>query len=475
MNVLVISVNRSFLPVPVMPLGACMIAEAAERAGHNVTFADLLFERDPLRAVEQRIEEARPDIIGLSVRNIDNNDMRDPSFFVADLIPLIERIRTKTKARIVLGGAAVSVMPEEILRFTGLRIAVTGDGEVVFPELLRRLSAGEPLRDVPGLARIEDDVFIGNPQTACADPRGGIAPDFSRWVDIRRYLSRLSSVPVQTKLGCHFRCVYCTYRKLEDGSYRLFTPESVASSVRRLASSGLRDIEFVDNVFNSPYGHAFALCETLAREKLPLRLCSIELNPAFLDDPLIEVMERSGFVGIGITVESAADKVLEALRKGYAAEDVARAAACVRRHNLPCLWIFMLGGPGETESTVKETLRFAEKHIRSGDTAFFNIGIRVYPGTELETIAREQGILSLAPKNMLPPVFYLSPEIDGEWLHAQLRGALDTHMNFINSDSLGLSYLPALHRLSYRLGIKSPLWRYTRPIRRALRAVGLNA
>jgi radical SAM superfamily enzyme YgiQ (UPF0313 family) len=475
MNVLVISANRHPLPVPVIPLGACMISEAADRAGHAVTFADLMFEKDPLRAVEKAIEDAQPEIVGISLRNIDNNDMRNPAFFVSDIVPIIERIRGKTEAEIVLGGAAVGVMPEHIMRFTGVSLAVTGDGEIVFPELLDKLSAGESPRGLQGLATIEDDIFIGNSRSVSIHPHGSTVPDFCRWVDIRGYLARLSSVPVQTKLGCHFRCVYCTYRKIEGGSYRLFPPESVADSVRRLASSGLRDIEFVDNVFNSPYGHAFALCESLASEKLPIRLCSIELNPAFVDDPLIEVMERAGFVGIGITVESASDKVLEALRKGYTAEDVARSAACISRHNLPCLWIFLLGGPGETESSVRETLRFAERRIRSRDTVFFNIGIRIYPGTELEDIAREQGILSLAPKDMLAPVFYLSPEVDSEWLCAQLQSSLDTHMNFINSDSLGLAYLPTLHRISCGFGVKSPLWRYTRFIRRGLRSVGINA
>ena len=70
MNVLVISANRRLLPVPVMPLGACLISEVAERAGNNVTFADLMFERDPLRAVEQAIEDAQPEILGISLRKV---------------------------------------------------------------------------------------------------------------------------------------------------------------------------------------------------------------------------------------------------------------------------------------------------------------------------------------------------------------------------------------------------------------------
>ena len=84
-------------------------------------------------------------------------------------------------------------------------------------------------------------------------------------------------------------------------------------------------------------------------------------------------MELAGFVGIGITVESASDIVLDKLKKGFTAKDVYNAAQVIKRHNLPCLWIFMLGGPGETEATIQETLRFAERYIRPKDVAFFVI------------------------------------------------------------------------------------------------------
>ena len=218
----------------------------------------------------------------------------------------------------------------------------------------------------------------------------------------------MAAVPVQSKLGCHFRCVYCTYRKIEGSSYRLFERESVAEAIRSLSASGVRNIEFVDNVFNSPYEHALTLCEDLARLRHGACLYSLELNPLHTDDKLLTLMERAGFRGVGITVESASGAVLERLRKGYSAESVYNAATVVKRHKLPCVWIFMLGGPGETEATIEETLRFAAKSIRPWDTAFFNMGVRIYPGTELESIARNDGVLNLQGDDMLTAVLYLT-------------------------------------------------------------------
>ena len=135
----------------------------------------------------------------------------------------------------------------------------------------------------------------------------------------------------------------------------------------------------------------------------------------------------------------------------------------------------MLGAPGETEETVRETLHFAEHSIRPQDVAFFNVGVRIYPGTELDRIAREEGVLTLPSHNMLKPVFYLSPKLDLEWLLNELNEAVSAHMNFIGPDSLKNPFLPLIQRFGYRLNIKPHLWRYTRYIRRGLRLLGVEA
>jgi radical SAM superfamily enzyme YgiQ (UPF0313 family) len=474
MDILVIATNRNSVPSPVMPAGACIVAEAAERAGHAVRVLDLMFARDPMAALESELRSSRPDVVGLSIRNIDGNDMQNPVLYARELLPLIRAVRGTTDAEVILGGPAVAVMPEELMRYTGVHLAVPGHGDVVFPELLENLPNKETLKKTPGIAWIEDGVFKRNPLSCHLAP-GFKAPDFKRWIDTKAYLSRLSTVPVQTKLGCNFRCVYCTYRNIEGHSYRCLEPGSVVEAVRGLVSQGLRDLEFVDNVFNSPYAHAMDICEELARARTGARFHSMELNPYSMDDTLVTAMERAGFASMAISAESASDDVLKGLQKGFSSEDVHRTAEVVSRHSLPCLWIFLLGGPGETEASVRETLRFAEHSIRPGDAAFFNVGVRIYPGTELETLAREQGLLSLSPGEMLEPVFYISPEVGFEWMLREVRASVDTHMNFMDLNPVGMGILPTLNRVSYRLGIGSPLWRYTRQIRRGLRLLGIAA
>ncbi|WP_429886622.1 B12-binding domain-containing radical SAM protein [Geoalkalibacter halelectricus] len=474
MNVLLISTNRNCLPMAVMPMGACLIAEAAEQAGHRVHLLDLMFAERTHLPVETAIAEYHPDVIALSVRNIDNNGMQQPEFYLNDLQTVVDLIRTRTQVPIILGGAALGVMPEAILRLTNVSCAVVGDGTRVFPVLLERLSRGEGYADVPGVALIHNGKFRSNPTLPSDIPAICQVPDYRRWLDIRAYRSRLATVPLQTKTGCEFRCVYCTYPGIEGHTCNLKDPGSVADAVMRLSASGFHEIEIVDSVFNAPLDHALNVCTALARVGSKARIQCLELNPRYVTDELMCSMAEAGFTGIGITLESAADAVLEGLNKGFSSHEVHRAAEVVSRHRIPCAWIFLFGGPGETRETVRETLHFAQTRIRPGDIAFFNTGIRIYPGTHLETIARRQGILKCSEQEMLFPKFYVSPEVEAGWIEQELKQAMTSHLNFIDMGSLSLPFLPKIHRIGAGLGLRPPLWRYTRLIRRTLRMAGMD-
>lgn len=472
MNVLIISSNRNRQPVAVMPIGACIAAEAAERIGHKVSFLDLMFSRDIKGEVEKIITKVKPDIIGISIRNIDDNFMNKPRSLFEDLSSLTEIIKNKSNAKIILGGAAVPLMPEQLLRYSGTDLAVLGYGESIFPKLLQALEQKRPFEEVEGIGWIENGNFRKN-EINGARLNDCPVPDFWRWINLKAYLSRFSTIPVQTKRGCPYKCIYCTYANIEGENYHLSNAHKVVNRIKKLAAKGLYDIEFVDNVFNSPYDHAFDICSHLAHAKLPVRLQSMELNPRFIDDYLLEEMEKAGFIGIGLTAESTDDKVLESLGKDYTTQDVHQAAEVINRHKLPCFWLFLLGGPKETPDTIKRTLTFAQQCIRKGDTVFFNVGIRIYPGTRLETIAREEGVLDVGPEEMLNPKFYFSPLLEKQWLYDYLNQTISQNLNFIDPDSFTMPALSKIQRLLYILGIKHPLWKYTRTIRKISKLAGI--
>ena len=143
-----------------------------------------------------------------------------------------------------------------------------------------------------------------------------------------------------------------------------------------------------------------------------------------------------------------------------------QAAEAIRGSSLPFFWMFLLGGPGETQETVSETLDFAQRTLRPGDVAYFNVGIRIYPGTELERHARREGVLSAAATEMLTPEFYVAPELDLQRTLYQVRRAVAQNLNLLHSASLSHPWLPVVNRWFSRLPLRGPLWRHTRAIRR---------
>jgi len=437
-----------------------------------VRLLDLMFSPAPEAELRRALRASPPQAVALSVRNLDNTTMEKPENYLPALLPLVQVIRNEGIAHLILGGAAIGIAPEPILRLTGADWAVVGAGEEAFPRLLGALDAGRPPGLIPGVAQVRNGTFgLQPPEVATQAPFS--FPDLKRWVDLRRYRREGGTYPLQSKRGCSFECVYCPCPRIEGSAYRLAPPSRVAAEVGRLAAAGVRDIEFVDTVFNAPYQHALEICGEIARRRPRARLHTFELNPAFVDAPLLFAMEAAGFAAVGITAESAAGPVLAELGKNYAPEHLEKSAAALRRSRPPCLWIFMLGGPGETAGTVAESLRFARQQLGPNDAAFFSLGIRIYPQTPLERRARAEGLLPQG-RDLADPAFYLSPEIEPTEVQAMVREAVRADHRFITFDMESLRFLPAIRGLAGRLGLAPPLWRHTARMRSVLARFGVR-
>ncbi len=472
MEILIVAANRCRDPEPVMPLGACLVAEAARLAGHRVRLLDLMFASRPEAKLRNAVRRTRPDVVGLSLRNLDNADARDPRFYGAEARVLVEVAREAGAGEVVLGGSAVGIAPEALLRFTGARWAIVGPGEHAFPAFLAALQEGGDPARLPGVAECRHVHFSGlqPPET----PPPGPASDLGHRISLGPYLRRLGVTPIQTKRGCPFACVYCTYPRLEGTAYRLRDPRAVAEELVDLKRRGIRHVEVVDSVFNAPAQHAHSVCEAVADQKATPALISHNLTPEGLDRHMVTALRAAGFCAIGVTAESAADPVLGGLGKGFGADDVWRAAEALRHGGIPVLWIFLLGGPGETLGTAKQTLRFAREALGPGDAAFFGVGVRVYPGTALEAIAAREGQIPSQSADLLHPVFYFSPSVERAALEALVRDAVNSDRRFLASGAPGWSLIPILRRAAGAVGAAPPLWRHGPRIRALLGLGGIG-
>ncbi len=412
MRVLLISSNRlrpsPGLPwTPVEPLGAAYVAAALRRAGHDASLLDLCFAEDRAAAVRGEIARTRPGVIGISLRNIDLMAYFNQVSFLPELKDTVEECRRASIAPVVLGGSGFSVMPRELLAFTGCDAGIAGEGDWSFPELVGRLDRGDALDGIPGVVRPDGGEPVQPAGAGAFHALGGHVRPARDLVDAGRYREAGAAASVQTKRGCPFSCVYCTYPLVDGTVVRERPPDEVAEEFRELYERhGIRDAYVVDSQFNYPREHAAAVCEGLAAQRESVRVrWSCMANPAHLSEELALLMRVARCAAVDLSIESASDRVLEALGKGYTVADVARAIEILASCRLPFSTWVLCGGPSEDRGTLRETLRFlAAARVPE---VLFAVGVRICPGTRIERIAREAGAIPEGA-SLLEPRYYLS-------------------------------------------------------------------
>jgi radical SAM superfamily enzyme YgiQ (UPF0313 family) len=472
-RVLLVSTNRERQPYPVVPNGLACIASALDGAGHRVRFLDLCFAKNPVACARSTTREFRPDIIGVSVRNIDNSDAIALRHYTPEARDVLHALREAAPAaKVIAGGAAFGVAPEALFRDLGVDYAVAGDGERASVALVDALCSGAPVENIPGLVRDRNGTVVFNPPGEDADLDSLPRPALHRWIDLARYQRHGGTVPIQTKRGCVYKCVYCTYRNVEGWGYRTRHPELVADEIEELkAKARVHHFDFVDSTFNSPPGHALQVCEAIARRKLGIQLDTTNFTPATASSELLGAMKAAGFRSLGITAESASDRVLDKLEKGFNAAKVREVAQRVERHGIKTLWIFLIGGPGETRLTLEETLAFAKWRLERGDAVYVTVGLRIYPGTTLHRIAIAEGRVP-ANSTLLDPAFYFSSDLQFESAVVRLKRFAADHPRFMFSADSRSMVLPYLTRAASVLHLPRPHWQYLGLFQRVARAIG---
>ncbi|HEY5763024.1 MAG TPA: radical SAM protein [Rhodocyclaceae bacterium] len=472
MRVLLIYSNQSRELVPAPPVGVSYVASASEAAGHSTRLLDLAFSRDVAADIRTAIRALRPEVVGLSIRNIDNlvqQRFESPQAALLAQIAVIRREARRadgTPVPLVLGGPAVSVLGEAAITIFDADFAVIGEGETSFPQLLSALEAGDSaaLAAVEGLCWRREGEVVVNPVGRLGQFAGS---GMERWVDWDAYQRQGGTWPIQTKRGCPMRCSYCSYPLIEGRRGRLREPAEVVDEIERVlretsCNGGVRPrtFEFVDSTFNVPASHAIAICEEIIRRRVGTSFTAMGINPRDVPPELFPIMKRAGFNSVMITPESASPAMLENYVKGFTMAEVEQTLQHVRAAKLKSMWFFMLGGPGETMETCEESIAFARDRLRSRYffTVFFT-GIRVLPGTLLARQAIERGHLDPAA-DLSGGVFYLSPAVDEQRVIDRINAAIVRNPAIVHAAEGGSRSQPPLYRALNALRVAPPYWRF---------------
>lgn len=346
MRVLLVYSNqaRDLLPAP--PIGLAYVAGATRRAGHDVRVLDLLKSRRPLDHLREAVRAFAPEVVGFSVRNSDNVVSQRPVWHLGELARMLAVVRRESRAPIVLGGPAVSILGAAALTRLDADFGVVGEGEETFPQLLAAIGGTERYEDIAGLCyRVDGTVRCTPPVLLERFGASGI----EEWIGWPAYERAGGTWTIQTKRGCPLTCAYCAYPAIEGRAGRRRSAEEVVDEIERvMARVGPRAFEIVDSTFNVPAEHAEAICREIIRRGLEINLTATGVNPLGVSATLFALMRRAGFNSMMITPEAASDVMLRSLRKGFTVERVHERARRARESGIASAWFFMLGGPGET-------------------------------------------------------------------------------------------------------------------------------
>ena len=418
MRVLLVSANTEMMTMPTLPLGLGCVAAATRNAGNEVALLNLMFEGDPGSAIKTSIEDFRPHVIGISVRNIDDQNMLRPQFLVAPVREVIASCRGLSDAPVILGGAGFSIFPASALRYLGADMGIQGEGEAVFPLLVDRIGKGGQVSDLPGIHLPSRPVPVADVGAVREPPLHHYEknldalplPEHSLWIPPGADQRNLW-VPVQSRRGCPLDCTYCSTSMIEGKAIRRRSPDQMVKWLAELRKTGCRNFNFVDNTFNLPLPYAKELCRQVIQAKLDLNLWCL-IYPKSIDRELVELMRRAGCRQISFGFESGSDRMLRSLNKRFDKREVSAVSKMFAEAGIERMGFLLLGGPGETKGSVEESLSFADS--LNLETLKITVGVRIYPQTPLARTALGEGVIK-ADEDLLWPRFYLAPELR-DWL-----------------------------------------------------------
>ncbi len=425
MRILLISANRhdryaGSLPIRPAPIGLAYLAAHLDTARHPVRVLDLMFAADPERAVEETVAAFDPGLVGIAVRQADNQAPSRPVSFLPLARELIARCRALCKAPIAVGGQGFSLLPKACFEYLDPDFGIVGDGDQSFPLLVEALAGGEECGHLPGIVHRHHGVVRVNPWRSFADYR---RPPRLDLLDLAPYRAEGYGLGVIAKMHDFPKPHDPPAIRQAAAALRVRPPAAVVDEIDALrAAHGFDRFFLLDPAFGDPVDHALALCGELERRRLPVAWATA-LGAGELPPELAAAMRIAGcslalLGGVGPMQDVLAD--FDARLAALARTCRALAAAGV-----PFALSLIFGRPGERRETVDRALALAE-----GCGAAHVVlvgGVRILPHTRLAERAIAEGRIA-AHEDLLFPAFYVDDAV-APWLAARLNAAATGHQH----------------------------------------------
>lgn len=333
------SSNNDALPLP--PLGLLSLTSYTRQRGYrNIKVIDNNRENRPLDFLIGEIQKT--DIVALTGTT--------SQFKQGGNIASLAKKYHKT---VVFGGPHVSFLGERCLQDNDIDIAVIGEGEVTFYEILEAIRKGKNFSNIKGIIFKEGKKIVKNNERPLVADLDELPFPSRDLVPITKYstkeLKRFSGyyTHIMSSRGCSGKCIFCSSPKMWK-YVRLRSAQNVFKEMMELHDIyKIRNIHFQDDAFTISKKRVEVLCELISKSQVGFKW-SCQARPDSVDYPLLKRMKNAGCVQIEFGVESGESSIIKRAQKGYTKFEISKACNDAKKTGLLIHGFFIVGLPGET-------------------------------------------------------------------------------------------------------------------------------
>jgi uncharacterized alkaline shock family protein YloU len=382
MKVLLINPNRYHSP-PVPPLGLEYIAASLEEKGVSAAVIDLCFSENISEDINNAIMSFRPDIAGITVRNVDTVLYHTNEFFLDEIKDVINQVRIKHGIKVIIGGTGVSVNPEGVLNYLNADCAVAGPAEQTIHDVL------DDFQSALQLQKVYRGKFGGN--TSCY--RKPLEIDYKKYYDSGGVMG------FETHKGCSSSCAYC----LEANSRVAFKniPDVIAE-IKRYVDIGYNNFHLCDSEFNESLEYASDFCTALKKTGMGIQW-ALYMKPAHCSKHFFRLLRKTGVYLITLSADSWGKCDLYW-------SDYEKIIYGAKANGIRVAVDFLTGFPYENDDTVLQHLDILRRPLP--DSIGINTYIRLYKSLKITEIISNDSALknhvsgNINDPTLIQPVFY---------------------------------------------------------------------
>jgi radical SAM superfamily enzyme YgiQ (UPF0313 family) len=371
---------------PSPPLGLAYLAAALEKAGVDVEILDYVVFPYNETDFWYRLTQFKPDIVAATAVTM--------TFDGAIQIIRVAK-RWHSGCLTVMGGPHVTFCAEETLSaYPELDIVVLGEGEATLVEIADEAGKGGKWKEIPGLVYRLGDSLVSTGKRLHPIDVNTLNVPARHLLALGRYRALGMPISMTTSRGCPYACIFCVGRKMVGAKVRYRNPVNVVEEMETLAGYGFCQINIADDLFTANAHHCLAVCDEILNRNLKVKWTSFARVDT-VSRVVLQRMKDAGCHAVSFGIESGNANILKTIRKGITLDQVIEAVSLCNQVGLMPHGSFILGLPGETPETLKETLAFGEKLKKQGVSYGFHL-LAPFPGTWVRQKSAELGITILS-------------------------------------------------------------------------------